>query len=261
MAPQVGSDFGGYRIDAEIGRGGMGVVYRAWQYHVGRPVALKVLPADVAGEPGYRERFAREAGALARLDSPHVIQIHDHGDVDGSLYLAMQLVDGPDLAAALASGPLPPRRALALVAQIASALGDAQAVGVVHRDVKPGNVLLRARAEHDDEPFAYLCDFGIARSVTETDGPTGADGIVGTPGFLAPERLNGAPASAASDVYALGCLLWTVLTGEQPYRGSQAQVLYAHLEAPVPQLVDDGARTVAVNALIADMMATRAGRL
>jgi hypothetical protein len=256
VAPQVGSDFGGYRIDAEIGRGGMGVVYRAWQHRLGRPVALKVLATDAAAEPGYRDRFGREAAALARLDSPHVIQIHDHGEVDGNLYLAMQLVSGPDLAKVLASGPLPPRRALGVVAQVAAALGDAQAVGVVHRDVKPGNVLLRQRADHDDEDFAYLCDFGIARTVADVPGDgTGTGGVVGTIGFLAPERIDGAAASGASDVYSLGCLLWTVLTGAQPYTGSAAQVLRAHLDAPAPRLDGDDPRTAAVNDLLGAMMA------
>src|SRR6266545_1602133 len=190
MSPQVGKDFGEFRIDEVLGRGGMGVVFRAWQYRMGRNVALKVLSPQYAADPAYRARFAREAAALARLDSPHIVTIFDHGEVDGSLYLAMQLVDGPDLSTVLASGPLPPARALAVVDQVAAALGDAHDIGVVHRDVKTSNVMLRRRPAHDEEDFAYLCDFGIAHSVDGTR-HSQTSGVIGTLGYLAPERLQG----------------------------------------------------------------------
>ncbi len=254
MTPQVGEDFGGFRIDGIIGRGGMGVVYRAWQHRMRRPVALKVLPPHYAEDPVYRERFGREAAALARLDSPHVVAIHDHGEVDGCLYLAMQLVDGPDLAKVLETGPMNPDRALAVVDQVVSALGDAHAIGVVHRDVKSGNVLLRPRAAHHDEDFAYLCDFGIARSA-EIDQGAETSGVIGTVGYMAPERLRGEPATAASDVYAVGCLLWVALTGELPYRGSQPEVIVAHDRAPIPQLKVGDPRTAAVNDLLKSLLA------
>lgn len=254
MAPRVGEDFGGFRIDAVIGRGGMGVVYRAWQHRMRRPVALKVLPPQYAEDPVYRERFGREAAALARLDSPHVVAVHDHGEVDGCLYLAMQLVDGPDLAKVLEAGPMDPGRALAVADQVVSALGDAHEIGVVHRDVKSANVLLRPRAAHHDEDFVYLCDFGIARSA-EIDHTSETSGVIGTVGYMAPERLHGEPATAASDVYAVGCLLWVLLTGELPYRGSQPEVIVAHDRAPIPQLMVGDPRTAAVNALLKSLLA------
>ncbi|WP_181776542.1 serine/threonine-protein kinase [Amycolatopsis pittospori] len=254
MAPQVGEEFGGFRIDGIIGRGGMGVVYRAWQHRMRRPVALKVLPPQYAEDPVYRERFGREAAALARLDSPHVVAVFDHGEVDGCLYLAMQLVDGPDLSKVLETGPMDPGRALAVVDQVVSALGDAHAIGVVHRDVKAANVLLRPRAEHHDEDFVYLCDFGIARSA-EIDRTSETSGVIGTVGYMAPERLHGESATAASDVYAVGCLLWVVLTGELPYRGSQPEVIVAHDRAPIPQLVVGDPRTGAVNVLLKSLLA------
>ncbi|MFI6024764.1 serine/threonine-protein kinase [Amycolatopsis magusensis] len=254
MSPRVGEEFGGFRIDGVLGRGGMGVVYRAWQHRVRRPVALKVLPPEYAEDPVYRERFGREAAALAMLDSPHVVAIHDHGEVDGCLYLAMQLVDGPDLTRVLEAGPMDPARALAVVDQVVSALGDAHAIGVVHRDVKAGNVLLRPRAEHHDEDFAYLCDFGIARSAG-VDRTSETSGVIGTVGYMAPERLHGAPATAASDVYAVGCLLWVMLTGDLPYRGSQPEVIVAHDRAPIPQLLVEDQRTASVNALLRAMLA------
>ena len=260
MPPKVGSDFGDYRIDAHLGRGAMGVVYRAWQRRMNRAVALKVLPADLAEDPVYRARFVREAGALAQLDSPHVVQIYDHGELGGHLYLAMQLVAGPDLGRVLEAGPLPPRRALLIAGQVAAALGDGHAAGVVHRDVKPGNVLLRPRSDHDEDDFAYLCDFGIARS-TAADLATGprTDGIIGTLGYLAPERLHGRPAVPASDVYSWGCLLWALLTGAAPYGGSQPEVIMGHLDAPVPQLRGADQRTRRVNALLAAVLAKDPG--
>ncbi|GLZ41982.1 serine/threonine-protein kinase [Actinokineospora sp. NBRC 105648] len=253
MGPEVGAEFGGYRIDGVLGRGGMGVVFRAWQWRMSRAVALKVLPPEFAADPGYRERFGREAAALARLDSPHVVAVFDHGAVDGSLYLAMQLVNGPDLATVLKAGPLPPARALTIVDQVAAALGDAHAVGVVHRDVKTSNVLLRPLAEHHDADHAYLCDFGIARSAEVAGSET--SGLIGTVGYLAPERLRGEPATPAADVYALGCLLWAALTGKVPFTGTQAAVITAHLHAQSPRLVADDARTDALNSLLAGMLA------
>lgn len=250
-------DFGEYRIEFELGRGGMGVVYRAWQRRMDRPVALKVLGADVAHDPAYRSRFEREAAALARLDSPHVIQIYDHGELEGHLYLAMQLVQRPDLGQVIAGGPLPPRRALLIASQVAAALADAHSVEVVHRDVKPGNVLMRVRATPEDDDFAYLCDFGIARTAADAGSAPETAGVIGTLAYLAPERLDGRPASPASDVYALGCLLWALLTGAPPYSGSQLHVIRSHSDAPVPQLEGTDPRTRAVNALLEEMMAKR----
>lgn len=259
--PEVGGEFGDYRIDAEIGRGGMGVVYRAWQSRMNRPVALKVLPHGVAQDPAYRARFGREAAALAQLDSPHVTQIYDHGEIHGNLYLAMQLVQGPDLGRLLASGPLLPRRALRITDQVAGALGDGHAVGVVHRDVKPSNVLCRPRAPHDEGDFVYLCDFGIARSITEPAGQATETGdVVGTVAFLAPERFEGRPATPASDVYSLGCMLWTLLTATPPFSGTQVQMIMGHTGGPLPQLVGGDPRTSELNRLLGGLLAKDPGQ-
>jgi hypothetical protein len=239
----------------------MGVVYRAWQARMNRPVALKVLPQDVAQDPAYRGRFGREAAALAQLDSPHVTQIYDHGEIHGNLYLAMQLVQGPDLGRLVADGPMLPRRALRITGQVAAALGDGHAAGVVHRDVKPSNVLCRPRSPHDEEDFVYLCDFGIARSISEpADQATATGDVVGTVAFLAPERFEGRPATPASDVYSLGCMLWTLLTGTPPFRGTQIQVIMGHAGGPIPQLAGDDPRTVELNRLLSGLLAKEAER-
>jgi hypothetical protein len=255
VSPEVGESFAGYRIDGVLGRGGMGVVFRAWQERLQRAVALKVLPPGLAADAEYRARFGREATALTSLDSPHVVHVYDHGEAGGSLYLAMQLVEGSDLAALLADGPLPPRRAVTIVEQVAAALGDAHAIGVVHRDVKPGNVLVRGAADTTDDVFAYLCDFGIARSVADVGSGPDTAGLIGTLGYMAPERFRGEPATPASDVYALGCLLWAALTGGPPFTGTQAAVILAHVEGAIPRLDGTDARTVALNALLAGMLA------
>ncbi len=254
--PKVGAEFGDYRIDAEIGRGGMGVVYRAWQSRMNRPVALKVLPQAVVQDPAYRARFGREAAALAQLDSPHVIQIYDHGEIHGNLYLAMQLVQGPDLGRLLGGGPLLPRRALRITDQVACALGDGHAVGVVHRDVKPSNVLCRPRSPHDEDDFVYLCDFGIARSTADSAGQATETGdVVGTVAFLAPERFEGRPATPASDVYSLGCMLWTLLTGTPPFGGNHVQMMMGHARSPIPWLAGGDPRTGELNRLLAGLLA------
>lgn len=241
--PTVGGEFGGYRIEHVIGRGGMGVVFAATQLRLNRRVALKVLPPEFAQDPGYRSRFLHECGALIRLDSPHVVTVYDAGEIEGNLYLAMQLVSGPDLGDLLRSGPLPAVRALAIAAQVAQALDDSHHVGVLHRDIKPSNVLLRTGRSGDD--FVYLCDFGLARS-TEDQTRT-VMGVMGTPGYLPPERLEGGDATVATDLYALGCLLWALITGAPPYAGSQWQIINGHLSGPVPQLVVSDARSRALN--------------
>jgi serine/threonine protein kinase len=240
--PHVGDTFGRYRIDSQVGRGGMGTVYAATDTSIGRRVALKVVSValgDQGQEQEFRLRFEREASVLARLDSPHVIAIYDYGDHEGTPYIATQFVGGGDLGDLLhRRGPMPPSLALRVCAQVADALHDAHRVGVVHRDVKPTNVLLRESSASgvgtSGDLHAYLCDFGIAR--TATDGITQAGAVAGTWSYLAPECGRGAPGTPASDVYALGCLLWATLTGSPPYRGSDVEVAVAHQRAPVPQL-------------------------
>ena len=226
-----GQTFGRYSIIGEIGRGGMGIVFRARQEDLGRDIALKILPAHLAQQEEFAERFRREASLLASVDSPHIIAIYDHGEHDGRLFIATQLVRGGDLAQHLReNGPLTLEQGLDLVAQLAAALADAHEAGVLHRDVKPSNVLLRDTA---DGWHAYLCDFGIAH--TGGSELTQAGVVVGTYGYLAPERCDGQPATESSDIYALGCVLVAALSGTAPYAGSDLKVAQQHISAPVPQ--------------------------
>jgi serine/threonine protein kinase len=250
--PEVGDTVGGYRITGVLGHGGMGVVFSAVPEDLDRPVALKVLAPHAALDPRLRERFRREAETLARLDSPHIVFILEYGEHQGVPYLVTQLVPSGDLRRHLQQGgPLTPRRAADVVAQVAAALEEAHSHGIVHRDLKAANVLLRALP--DGELHAFLCDFGIARG--ETDETTSASGLLGTLEYLAPERQSGAPASVATDVYSLGCLLWAALTGAPPYRGNDVDVAMAHLRAPVPQLPADDPVSRRANAVLARAMA------
>ncbi|MGZ4464132.1 MAG: serine/threonine-protein kinase [Nocardioides sp.] len=232
--PAPGERLGPYRIGRRLGGGGMGVVFEATDESLGRQVAVKVISPHLAEDPGFRARFAREARAQASLESAHVVTVHAYGEADGRLYLATQLVPGGDLGTLLETGgacPLP--TALDVVAQVAAGLADAHRAGLVHRDIKPANVLLR---ERDGHLVAYLADFGIARRVSGEPTRTRAH-AAGTPAFMAPELHTGGRAGVASDVYALGCLLWTALTGAAPYAGtSDYAVAVAHLEHAVPQL-------------------------
>ena len=253
--PQVGDTVGRYRMTGVVGHGGMGVVFSAVPDDLDRPVAVKVLAPHAAVDPRLRERFGREAATLARMDSPHIVYILEYGEQDGCPYLVTQLVPSGDLRRHLEEGgPLAPRRAADLVAQVAAALEEAHSHGIVHRDLKSANVLLRTLP--DGELHAYLCDFGIARG--DGDETTSAGGVLGTLEFLAPERQSGAPASVATDIYSLGCLLWAALTGAPPYRGSDVDMAMAHLRAPVPQLPGDDPVRRRANAIVARAMAKRA---
>ncbi len=252
VLPSVGDQFGRYRIDSLVGRGGMGVVFGATDTSLRRRVALKVVSGSLGGSTEFVRRFEREAAVLARLDSPHVIAIYDVGSHADCPYIATQFVGGGDLGAHLAArGPLRPDLALRLCAQVADALHDAHRVGVVHRDVKPTNVLLRD--PDADELHAYLCDFGIAR--TATDGLTAPGAVAGTWSYLSPECGRGAPGSPSSDVYALGCLLWATLTGLPPYRGTDVEIAVAHQRSAVRQLPGSSPAIAAANAVLARAMA------
>lgn len=252
-SPTPGSQFGRYRIDERIGMGGMGVVFRATDTRLNRTVALKVMAGRLTGSDEFTQRFQREADIMARLDSPHVITIHDHGVEDGVPWISTQFVRGGDLGDLLRNrGPLPLARAAQVCAQIAEALADAHDAGVVHRDVKPSNVLLRDGSA-DADPFVYLCDFGIAH--TGTTGLTQTGGVAGSWAWLAPERTKGDPGTARSDIYALGCVLWATLTGHAPYVGSDVEVALAQVQQPVPQFVGDDPVTRRVNAVLARALA------
>ena len=219
----------GYRIVSLIGRGGMGVVYEAVQLTLERPVALKLIDPARADDEEYRARFVRESHVAAGLEHPHVIPVYEAREDDRLLFIAMRLVRGPSLADVLASqAPLPPDQAARLVAQIASALGAAHERGLVHRDVKPANVLLHER-EH-----AYLTDFGVTRELG-SDGLTGVGERIGTVDYIAPEQARGERVGPAADIYSLGCVLFEALTGRVPFPAeSEAARIAAHLHDAPP---------------------------
>lgn len=212
--PSIGSTLAGYRIDSLIARGGMGVVYRATQVALDRPVALKVIARELAEDAGFRERFLRESRLAARLDHPGVVPVYDAREEDGELIVAMRLVEGGDLLELIRrEGPLEPARATALLGQVADALDAAHAAGIVHRDVKPHNILVEGDR-------AYLSDFGLAKDFAA--GSESSASVVGTVEYMAPEQWGGAKVSPAADVYALGCVLYEALTGVAPFARKDA---------------------------------------
>jgi YVTN family beta-propeller protein len=224
--------FAGHRITGVAGRGGMGVVYRAVQLDLDRAVALKLIAADLSEDDSFRERFVRESRLAASIDHPNVIPIYYTGEEEGELYIAMRYVDGSDLRTLVrAAGALDPERAVHIVAQVASALDAAHERGIVHRDVKPANVLL---GSHD---HAYLTDFGLTKRISSHSGNTRSGGWVGTLGFVAPEQIRGERVDARADIYALGCVLFHTLAGGPPYqRDSDEATLWAHLHDDPPSL-------------------------
>jgi len=227
LAP--GSTFATYRIDDEIGRGGMGVVYRAFDTKLERPVALKLITPELAYDEGFRKRFLRESLVAASLDHGNVIPVYEAGEYDGQLFIAMRFVDGGELKTLLArEETLAPERALPICAQVGSALDAAHRRGLVHRDVKPGNVLL------DERGHVYLTDFGLTKQVGGTSSDTGR--FVGTLDYLAPEQIRGGELDGRTDEYALACVLYECLAGTPPFRRTtEAEVLWGHMqEAPPP---------------------------
>ena len=214
---------------ALLGRGGMGEVWRAYDTTLDREIALKVLPADLADDDTFVERFRREAQAAAVLNAPHVIPIHGSGEIDGRLYVDMRLIEGSDVDGLLRSGPMDPARAVRIVAQVAEALDAAHRVGLVHRDVKPSNVLV------DANDFAYLIDFGIAR-VSGQAGLTSTGMFLGTWAYMAPERFTTGQVDHRADVYALACVLFECLTGRRPFEGDGVEQQAAgHMFAEPPR--------------------------
>jgi YVTN family beta-propeller protein len=233
LAP--GSVVAGCRVEAVVGRGGMGVVYRATQLSLERPVALKAIAPELAGDPTFRERFKRESRIAASIEHPNVIPVYEAGEGEGLLYLIMRYVEGTDLRALIdAQGGLDAERATRIVAQVAAALSAAHRRDLIHRDVKPANVLIDVGGERD---HAYLTDFGIARHAAATSGLTRTGSVIGTLDYLAPERIQDQGGDGRSDVYALGCVLFEALTGTLPYaRDNDVAKMYAHLSAPVPSV-------------------------
>jgi serine/threonine protein kinase len=231
---EQGDRLGDYEIVAVAGFGGMGIVYKARQQSLDRVVALKVIRDEIASEPEYRQRFMREARLAASVDHPHVVTVYDVGSEDERLYLAMQWIDGVDLKKQLQeSGRLSPKRAVAIGTQLAGALDALHGVsGLIHRDVKPANVLIREVAGED---HAYLTDFGIAKPPEGVDDLTKTGSTLGTTGYLSPEQIQGRKSGPRSDLYALGCLVFEMLTGQQPFRGeNETAVRWAHANDPRP---------------------------
>ena len=221
--------FAGYRVESLVGRGGMGVVYRATDLSLERPVALKVLTDELARDPAFRRRFVSESKLAASLDHPNVIPIHAAGEHDGILYIAMRFVPGDDLRTILKlNGRMDPQRAARLIAQVASALDAAHAHGLVHRDVKPANVLVTP------EDHVYLTDFGLSKRVSSQTTATRSGMVLGTLDYIAPEQIRGETIGPYTDVYSLGCLIAHLLTGDVPFPvGTDEGKLWAHFtEAP-----------------------------
>jgi YVTN family beta-propeller protein len=227
IAPGV--DIGGYRVEELIGRGGMGEVYRAHDGRLDRNVALKILAPRYADDDGFRERLLRESRLAASLDHSNVVPVYDAGEAAAGFYLAMRYVEGADLRTVLRrEGPLAPARALAIVSQVADALDAAHAKGLVHRDVKPSNVLI------DERGHCYLADFGLTQSASDRGQVTDGS-LLGTLDYVAPEQIRGDEVAGRADVYALGCVLFECVTGEAPFRRpSEVATLYAHLEDDPP---------------------------
>ena len=232
--PEVGTQFAGYRIEGVVGRGGMGVVYRATELALDRPVALKLIAPELAGDDSFRERFLRESRLAASIDHAGILPVYAAGEADGELFLATRFVPGTDLRSLIDGGPLPAQRALGLVGQVADALDAAHERGLVHRDVKPGNVLVDA-ADH-----CYLCDFGLTTQLV--DGGTTATGrLAGSLDYLAPEQIRRGEVDGRADQYALACVLYELLSGAPPFRReTEAQTLWAHMqEESTPLLAYD----------------------
>lgn len=246
------SEFGAYQLKRLLGRGGFGEVYEAFDTDKNRTVALKLLPPSYSADPSFRKRLFREASTAGRLNEPHIVPIHNYGEIEGLLFIDMRLIPGPDLRSVLSEhGPLAPTRAVSIVGQIASALDAAHAERIIHRDVKPANILLTP----DD--FACLVDFGLANAATDAK-LTSAGTTIGTFAYMAPERFTDEGADHRADIYALACVLYECLTGASPYQSSdRAALIAAHLTTPVPRPSQNHGVPAGFDEVIARGMAKR----
>ena len=233
--PRLGTDLGPYRIESVIGRGGMGVVYLVEQPNLGRKVALKVIAPEFSEEPRAKARFLRESQMAAAIDHPNILPIHEAGELEGVLFIAMRYVLGEDLAKRLARGPLPPATSVAILAQVAAALDAAHARGLVHRDVKPANILLDPQAGPDGQDHAYLTDFGLTKRGGSEGSLTAVGGFAGTLAYIAPEQVEGGEVDGRTDEYSLACVAYECLTGRPPFvRETDIALAMAQLRDPVP---------------------------
>lgn len=256
----VGTELAGYRIERVLGRGGMGVLYVAEDVALGRKVALKVIAPELAEDSGFRDRFIRESQLAASIDHPNVIPIHRAGEERGVLFLAMRLVGGTDLRTLIADeGVLSPARTLSIVSQVASALDAASARGLVHRDVKPANILVVPGGGGDGSDHAYLSDFGLTKRAERETAITRTGQFLGTADYAAPEQFEGKPLDGRTDLYSLGCVLFECLTGQPPYpRDQEVAAMYAHLREPVPAVTSRRPELPpALDAVVARAMAKR----
>ena len=232
----AGSRLGGYRLEEQVGAGGMAVVFRARDERLDRLVALKIMTPAMGSDDMFRQRFIRESRAAAAVDDPHIIPVYEAGEVGHILFIAMRFVRGGDVRSLLRrEGPLPPERVVSIISPVASALDAAHAVGLVHRDVKPANILLDRRPGRPDH--VYLSDFGLSKSAEVSLGLTAAGQFLGTPDYTAPEQIEGLPVDGRTDQYALACAVFELLTGQAPFHRSESFAsIWAHLNKPPPSL-------------------------
>jgi DNA-binding beta-propeller fold protein YncE len=234
----AGSRVAGYLLEEQIGQGGMAVVFRAHDERLDRTVALKILAPALAADEAFRQRFIRESRAAAAVDDPHIIPVFEAGEASGVLFIAMRFVRGGDVRSLVGQyGPLPPGRAVEIVSQVASALDAAHGRGLVHRDVKPANMLLDASAGTGRPDHVYLSDFGLSKGSLQTSGLTGTGTFLGTLDYISPEQIEGKPVDGRADEYALACAAYELLSGLPPFQREEAMaVMYAQLSEPPPTL-------------------------
>ena len=237
--PRIGDEFAGYRLVSLIGHGGMSIVYRAEHIGLERTVALKLLSPQVSEDEDFRERFQRESKVAAALEHPNIIPIYEAGEENGVLYIAMRYVEGADLKSRLKQGgPLEEHQVVVLISQVAAALEAAHDKGLVHRDVKPANILIAAGAGVEGSDHAYLSDFGVVKN-TAAAGFTKTGLFVGTADYASPEQIEGKPLDARADIYSLGCVTYEALTATPTYeKDSEVAMMYAHLLEPPPKLTE-----------------------
>ncbi len=235
LIPRVGAEISGYRLESVIARGGMSTVFLAEHLRLGRKVAVKILAGELSEDDIFRERFVRESRIAAGLDHPNIIPIYEAGEIEGLLFIAMRYVQGPHLKTLVEQlGPLAPERLLPIVWQTASALDAAHAKGLIHRDVKPGNILTDPQVSSEHQDHVYLCDFGLTKEKSSHSGLTKTGHFMGTIDYIAPEQIEGKDVDSRTDIYSFGCVLYECLTGMAPFeRPTEAAVMWAHLQEQV----------------------------
>jgi serine/threonine protein kinase len=253
----AGAEFAGFRIERALGHGGMGIVYLAREVRLDRDVALKVIRTELAEDERFRARFREETRTAASIEHPRVVTVFGAGERDGLLFVSMRYVPGRDLGRLIsARGGLSPYDAASLIAEVADGLDAVHAAGLVHRDVKPANVLVGEPGPADDGPAAYLTDFGLAKIAASTSGLTATGEVIGTVDYMAPEQIEGRRVDARTDVYALGCVLFHAVTGEVPFpERESSSKMWAHLNEPPPAVGSGDGGRAALDPVIRRAMA------